>query len=81
MSKNYADKEKQLSTLVGKQVERMESKEWKIRLGSKSIKVRTQVERILKIMSTIKDLGTQAASLDPTHAGLPVAGLYLVLSV
>jgi len=80
-SKNYADKEKQLSALVRRQVERMESTEWKIRLGSKSIKVRTQVERILKILSAIKDVGRQAASLDPVHAGLPVAGLYLILSV
>lgn len=80
-SKRYEDKEKQLSAHVRKQVERMESREWKIRLGSKTINVWTQVERILKIALAIKDFGTQVANLDPVHAGLPVAGLYLILSV
>jgi hypothetical protein len=80
-SKNYADKEKQLSALLKAQVERMESREWKIKLGRKTIKIRKQVEGIIKILSTVKDLGTQAATLDPVHAGLPVAGIYLILSV
>jgi hypothetical protein len=80
-SKNYADKEKQLSALVKTQVERMESREWKIKLGRKTIKIRKQVEGIIKILSAVKDFGTQAAVLDPVHAGLPVAGLYLILSV
>jgi hypothetical protein len=80
-SKNYADKEKQLSALVQAQVERMESREWKIKLGRKTIKIRKQVEGIIKILSAVKDFGTQAATLDPVHAGLPVAGLYLILSV
>lgn len=80
-SKNYADKEKQLSALVKAQVERMESREWKIKLGHKTIKIRKQVEGIIKILSAVKDFGTQAAALDPVHAGLPVAGLYLILSV
>jgi hypothetical protein len=80
-SKNYADKEQQLSALVKVQVERMESREWKIKLGRKTIKIRKQVEGIIKILSAVKDFGTQAATLDPVHAGLPVAGLYLILSV
>jgi hypothetical protein len=80
-SSNYADKEKQLSALVDRQVERMQSREWKVRLLGKSIKVRTQVERILNIVSILKDLGMQAASVDPVHAGPPVAGLCLILSV
>jgi hypothetical protein len=80
-SKNYVDKEKQLSALVKVQVERMESREWKIKLGRKTIKIRKQVEGIIKILSAVKDFGTQAATLDPVHAGLPVAGLYLILSV
>jgi hypothetical protein len=79
--KNYADKENQLSAPVKAQVDRMESREWKIRLGRKTIKIRKQVERIIKILSAVKDFGTQAATLDPIHAGLPVAGLYLILSV
>ncbi|CZR67837.1 uncharacterized protein PAC_17736 [Phialocephala subalpina] len=87
-SKNYADKEKELSALkrrlvwlwVKAQVERMESREWKIRLGRKTIKIRKQIEGIIKILSAVKDFGTQAAALDPVHAGLPVAGLYLILS-
>ncbi|KAF4624900.1 hypothetical protein G7Y89_g13267 [Cudoniella acicularis] len=79
-SKNYADKEKELSALVQGQVKRMESGEWKIRLGRKTIKIRKQVEGIIKVLSAVKDFGTQAAALDPVHAGLPVAGLYLILS-
>jgi hypothetical protein len=57
-SKNYADKEKQLSALVKTQVERMESREWKIKLGRKTIKIRKKVEEIIKILSAVKDFGT-----------------------
>jgi hypothetical protein len=59
----------------------MHSREWNIYIGKLSINVRTQFERILGLLGTVRDIASQAASLDPVHAGLPVAGLYLILSV
>lgn len=80
-SGDAATTEREMSELVRREVDRMERREWRIDFGTKSIRIRTQVDRILKILSFVKDLSTQAAGLDPVHAGLPVAGLYLILSV
>lgn len=80
-STNASSMEEEMSELVRREVDRMEAREWKITIRSKSIRIRTQMERILKILSFVKDLATQAAQLDPVYAGLPVAGLYLILSV
>ena len=80
-SENAATKEEELSKLVRREVDRMEAREWKIRIGRESIRIRTQIDRILKILSFVKDISVQAAGLEPVYAGLPVAGLYLILSV
>ena len=80
-SGNLLTKEQEMSRLVRKEIARMESREWKIKIGNKSIRIRSQIERILTMLSFVKDISSQAANLDPFNAGLPVAGLYLILSV
>ena len=80
LGSNILTKEQEMSRLVRHEVTRMENREWKIKLGIKSIRIRSQVERILKILSFAQELSSQAAELDPVNAGLPVAGLYLILS-
>ena len=39
------------------------------------------MESIVKIINNFKDAGTSAANADPVHAGLPWAGICLLLSV
>ena len=59
----------------------MNSHQWRINLGDKSIKIREQADRIIKVVLVVKDLISSAASLDPIHAGLPLAGVCMLLPV
>lgn len=59
----------------------MESREWKTGTQKDIIRIRTQVDRILKTLSLVKDIFFSVATVDPIHAGLPNIALYFVLSV
>lgn len=74
-------REKQMSALVAKKLESMETEQWKLRIGGKSVEVRQQVDRIVKVVLVAKDFVTSAASMDPIHAGLPWAGVCMLLPV
>ena len=56
-------------------------KQWRLQWGNKSIKVKTQIDRIVKIISAFKDAGSVIANVDPLHAGLPWAGICFLLAV
>jgi hypothetical protein len=56
-------------------------RQWKIEIGNKEIVIREQLEKILKAVQLFKDLGSAAARIDPVHAGLPWAGLCLLMEV
>lgn len=56
-------------------------RQWKIAMGNKEIVIREQLEKILKAVQVFKDLGSTAAIIDPVHAGLPWAGLCLLMEV
>ena len=45
------------------------------------MEVREQVDRIVKLVLVAKDFASAAASLDPIHAGLPWAGVCMLLPV
>ena len=74
-------REKQWSALVNKKLETMKQEQWKVQIGGKSIEVRQQVDRIVKVVLIGKDFITSAASMDPIHAGLPWAGVCMLLPV
>ena len=73
--------EKQMLALVTKQLAAMNSRQWRISLGRKSIEIRHEVDRILKIVTVAKEFGTSLASIDPVHAGIPWAGVCVLLPV
>jgi hypothetical protein len=73
--------EKLISGIVTQKLDEMKGNEWELKLRGKSVKVREQVERIVKIVQVFKDLGNSVAALDPIHAGLPWAGVCVLLSV
>lgn len=79
--KQPADKEQELAQLIQRKIDIMESKEWRIKLGNKSIKIRNQVDRILKTLLYVASSASVAANVDPVYSGLPIAGFYLVVSV
>lgn len=74
-------REKQMSALVAKKLETMKQEQWKLQIGGKSIEVRQQVDRIVKVVLVGKEFITSAASMDPIHAGLPWAGVCMLLPV
>ena len=56
-------------------------KQWRLQWGNKSIKVRTQIDRIVKVIGAFKEAGSVASNADPLHAGLPWAGICFLLAV
>jgi hypothetical protein len=67
--------------VVSKKLEIMTQKQWKLRWRNKSKPVRVLVDRVVRVIRMIKDLAISAASLDPIHAGIPLAGLCILLTV
>ena len=74
-------REKQMSALVDKKLEAMNKKQWRVRMCSRSVQIREQVDRIVKVVLVAKDFISSAASMDPLHAGLPWAGVCMLLPV
>jgi hypothetical protein len=59
----------------------LESKRWKISAGSREIVLRDQFDRLVKAITLFKDIGNAAGSIDPLHAGLPLAGFCVLMQV
>jgi hypothetical protein len=59
----------------------LESKRWKIGTGSGEIVLRDQFDRLVKAVTLFKDVGNAAGSIDPLHAGLPLAGFCVLMQV
>ena len=74
-------RENLMSSFIAKKLMAMNDKKWKIHVAGSSIEVREQVDRLLKTILVAKDFISSAASMDPIHAGLPWAGVCMLLSV
>ena len=59
----------------------LEAKRWKIATGSREFVLRDQLDRLVKAVTLFKDVGTAAGSIDPLHAGLPLAGFCVLMQV
>jgi hypothetical protein len=70
-----------MSQLVSEKLEIMNRKQWRFEVGGKSVEVREQVDRVVKVVLVARDLLNATASLDPVHAGLPLGGVCVLLSV
>ena len=60
---------------------RLEERRWKLIFGEKEIVLYSQFNKIIKFVQAFKDVTTSAAGLDPVHAGLPLAGLFLLMQL
>ncbi len=76
-----ADIQEQIQAVLVLKRKQVLQKQWRLQWGNKSIKVRTQIDRIVKIIGVFKEAGSVAASADPLHAGLPWAGICFLLAV
>lgn len=74
-------REKRVSALVDKKLAVMNKEQWRFKVGDKSVEVREQVDRIVKVVLVAKDFISSVASIDPIHAGLPWAGVCMLLPV
>lgn len=50
-------------------------------VGSEEIVLRDQLDRLMRVVTSIKDVASAAASLDPLHAGLPLASSCVLMQV
>ena len=78
---NPTKREKAMSVFVSKKLAAMNEKKWRFEVGGRSIEVREQVDRIVKTILVAKDFISSIASMDPIHAGLPWAGVCMLLPV
>ena len=76
-----ADIQMQIQAVLVLKRKQILQKQWRLQWGNKSIKVRIQIDRIVKIIGTFKEAGSVAANVDPLHAGLPWAGICFLLAV
>ena len=67
--------------MIDKKLKLFATQQWKIRIGKETVVIREQMERIVNIVKVVKDFGSSIAGLDPIHAGLPWAGVCVLLTV
>ncbi len=80
-NKDPSEREKQMSALVDKKLAAMNERQWRVRVCGRSVEVREQVDRIVKVVLVAKDFVSSVANMDPVHAGLPWAGVCMLLPV
>ena len=76
-----ADIQEQVQAVLVLKRKQILQKQWRLQWGNQSIKVRTQIDRIVKIIGAFKEAGSVATNVDPLHAGLPWAGICFLLAV
>jgi hypothetical protein len=76
-----AKREQQMSALVDKKLAAMNERQWRVRACGRSVEVREQVDRVVKVVLVAKDFISSVAIIDPIHAGLPWAGVCVLLPV
>ena len=71
-----------MSAVVDKKLKFFNTHQWKISLGKIEVDtLRKQIEHIVNVIKVVKDLGSSIAGIDPLHAGLPWAGVCLLLTL
>ena len=75
------DLQTRMSSILSRKLNEMASRQWSIKWKGKPHQVRDQVDRIVKVVQIGKDFGSAAAGIDPIHAGLPWAGVCILLQV
>lgn len=78
---SVASPDRRLSVAVARKRDEMISKQWTIKFMNHRLKVREQVQRIAKVAEYVQGFGSVVANVDPIHAGLPWAGINVLLTV
>ena len=78
---SVADIQEQIQAVLVLKRKQVLQKQWRLQWRNKSIKVRVQIDRIVRIIGAFKEAGSVAVNVDPLHAGLPWAGICFLLAV
>jgi hypothetical protein len=54
---------------------------WKMTIGTKTIVLRDKADSVISLVNKFKHVGSVAVGADPVHAGLPWAGVCLLLQI
>jgi hypothetical protein len=73
--------QEQMASIVEGRMKIMTNRQWVLQWGSRSFKIREQVEKIVKVVQKVSGIGSSIASLDPTHAGIAWVGICVILPV
>lgn len=74
-------REEQMSALVESKLKAMNEKQWRFKVCGRVVEVRERVDRIVKVVLVAKESISSAAYIDPLHAGIPWAGVCMLLPV
>ena len=71
----------EMSNIIKEQKKIMEERQWTLpfRVRGREVKIRDQLDKILTVLETFKTFGSVLSSLEPVHAGIPWAGVNLIL--
>lgn len=58
-----------------------QEKQWKVAFNGRTIVLREQADKVVNLLNRFKSIGDIAVNVDPVHAGLPWAGIRLLLEV
>ena len=63
----------ELFDIIQKKKKILEERQWSLpfKVRGRDIKIRDQLDTVLKVLQMFKDFGSVLASLDPVHAGIP----------
>jgi hypothetical protein len=67
--------------MARKQKVACESKQWEVKLGSRSFRIRNGLSKIIDWLQKFKEVGDIAVNFDPVHAALPWAAFRFLLVV
>lgn len=70
-----------LSVVVAQKRDEMVSREWIVKFMNNKLKIREQLQHVAKVAEYARGFGSIIANIDPVHAGLPWAGINLLLTV
>ena len=73
-------KERFSATVIQKRDE-MLGKQWPLKFMNHSLRVKEQLQRMTKVIGYAQGFGAVVANIDPVHAGIPWAGINILLTV
>ena len=79
VTSNDSSIQQRASMIITFKLNQIQKKQWRLQWGHKSIKIRSQVDRVVKLVEAFKNVGNVASNAAPIHAGLPWAGVCLLL--